>query len=72
MTLKDPLTGEKLDLYCTDGDSEEIDCYRANEEKAIAVIQRDKRVDKNEAIRLLENSDIFNPVICDDCEFWVE
>lgn len=68
--IYDPMTDEELDVYCKDANSDEV--YRANEEKAIAVICNKLRVARKEAIRLLENSDIDNPINCKVCEFWCE
>lgn len=68
--IYDPMTDKKLDVYCKDANSNEV--YRANEDKAIQVICNNLGVDRNEAIRFLENSDIDHPVNCTICEFWSE
>jgi len=70
MNIFDPVTGVKLTVFCYETSDGEI--YRCNEEKAVQTIMREKTLDRNEAIRLLSNSDGENPVVCSDSGFWVE
>lgn len=67
--LYDPITDEELVIYCCENDSE---VYRCNEDKAIQVIINELGFPRDEAIRILVNSDIDHPVNCTICEFWSE
>lgn len=66
--ILDPVTGEMLTIMCEEHD----EVYRCVEEKALATIQRVRKIDRTEAIRLLANSDIGMPVLADDSKFWAE
>ena len=70
MIIHDPVTGEALTVYCEDIAEGEI--YRANAEKCIQSTMRDNNVDRTEAIRMISNSDIANPVRVKGANIWVE
>lgn len=68
--LRDPVTGDKLDLMCEDVKTGKI--YRAYLDKAVQSVMTDKNIRMEEAYRLLENSDYDNPVIVGTEHFWAE
>lgn len=69
-TLHDPITGEELVLYSARGESD--DAWRADVESVITCLMPEYGINRDEAIRLLQNSDIDNPVNYRDQIFWVE
>lgn len=68
--ITDPITGDNLIVYGCDRISNEV--YRANEDKVVATLIGHFGMGRDEAIRLISNSDIDNPVIINTEDFWVE
>lgn len=68
----DPITGVEITVYCCDIENNTRLVWRAQVLRAIADIQSEKAVSKEEAKRLLENSDINSPVVLKKIEYWVE
>jgi len=73
MELFDPVTGEKLDLYCSIGESDEK--YFITESKVDEVIKKladHHGVEEYEVVKKIENSDVYHPVELRDQVYWVE
>lgn len=70
MTLNDPITGEKLDLYTQRAN--EDTCYLADELRVVRCLSIGLQLTEDEIIRQLQNSNIDNPICFHDEIFWVE
>jgi hypothetical protein len=70
MNIFDPVTGDKLKIYGSKAPSDE--CYEVHVDALIRNIARLYMCSELEATRMLQNSDIDNPVTYYDEVFWAE